>query len=83
MACRSGCPTPGAHRSFGECARAANIRVGQVDATAEKRWDAEINAYRSAREQGIQPSGTSLSATRAALDASDRTGRAFDASRGF
>lgn len=79
MSCRSGCPTPGAHRSYGECARAANIRVGQVDATAEKRWDAELNAYAAARAEGIQPAGTSMAKVRAAVEASDRAGEAFNA----
>lgn len=76
MACRTGCPTPGLHRTWGECARAASIQIGDLDASTQKRWDKELNLYRSAREQGIQPSSTSATATRAALDASDKLGKA-------
>lgn len=83
MACRSGCPTPGQHRSYGECARAANIHVGQVDATAERKWDAELNAYAAARAQGVQPATTKMPDIQRALDRSDQTGRAFDAGVGF
>lgn len=83
MACRTGCPTPGAHASWGACLRAANIRIGQVDATIQRKWDGELEAYRSARQQGVQPAGTSLAQTRVALDASDRSGRPYDASRPF
>ena len=81
MACRKGCPTQD-HRSWGECARQSGIRVGRVDATTEKRWDRELDEYRAARRQGIQPEGTRLEQTRAALDASDALGRPFDAGVG-
>lgn len=76
MACRSGCPTQD-HRTWGECARASNIRVGQVDATAERKWDAELNAYADARRQGVQPMGTKMHQVRAAMDTSERIGKAF------
>ena len=51
--CRSGCPTQD-HQSWGECARAANMRiaycgVGGGDATAQKQWDNELSLYRQAR----------------------------------
>ena len=48
MNCSTGCPTPGAHESWGECVRAKNTRVAWaasargLDATAEKKWDAEL-----------------------------------------
>ena len=80
MACRSACPTPGVHRSWGECARAANIQVGDLmNATGQKSWDRELNLYRSAREQGIQPASTKTADIRQALDASDKAGRAVGA----
>ena len=82
MACRSACDHPGTHRTYGECVRASGVRIGQVDATVQRSWDGELEAYRSARAQGIQPSGTSLAQTRAALDASDRMGAPYDAGRG-
>lgn len=76
MRCRSACQTRD-HATLGECLRAANIHTGAVDAAVQRRWDAELSAYRSAREQGIQPDGTSLRQVRHALDVSDRTGRAY------
>lgn len=84
-ACSSGCPSPGSHSSWGECQRAKNIKVAWcqsakgLDATAEKKKDRELAAYRSARAQGIQPGGTSLAHTTAATAISDASGRAFDA----
>lgn len=77
--CGAGCVT------FGECIRRKGIRVGYcrsaagVDATAQKEWDKELDLYRSARSQGIQPGGTTTVASKFALDMSDRMGRAFDA----
>lgn len=55
MSCSSGCPTPGAHASWGECVKAKNTRVGWAasaagrDRTAEKKWDKELSDYRDAR----------------------------------
>ncbi|MEW2498375.1 hypothetical protein AB0942_33310 [Streptomyces nodosus] len=82
MACRSGCPTPGQHKSWGECARSANLRVaycgiGGGDATVQRRWDNELAQYRSARAQGIQPDGTKGHQVRAALEASEAVGAAY------
>lgn len=79
--CRSGCPTQD-HASWGECARAANLRVaycgiGGGDATAQKRWDEDLALYRSARAQGIQPDGTTRPKVEAAIKASDRAGAAY------
>lgn len=74
----------GNHETFGACVRAKNIRVGYckshvgLDATAEKNKDRELALYRSAREQGVQPSGTRAAQTRLALDVSDATGRPFN-----
>lgn len=79
--CTSGCRTKD-HRSWGECMRAKNAVVayagiGGGDATAAKHWDSELNAYREARRQGIQPDGTTMPKIQAALDASDRAGAAY------
>lgn len=80
MACRTACPTPGVHRSWGECARAADIQVGDLqNATGQKRWDRELNLYRSAREQGIQPASTRTADIHKAMDASDKAGKAVSA----
>jgi hypothetical protein len=79
--CRTGCPTQD-HRTWGECARAANLRVaycgiGGGDATAQKQWDQELSLYRQARRQGVQPDGTSTNQIVAALKASDAAGAAY------
>lgn len=79
MACRTGCKTKD-HASYGECLRSAN--VSWRDGTKHLNWDGELESYRSAREQGIQPASTRLADTRKALDMSDRLGSAFDAGKG-
>lgn len=74
--CRSGCRTRD-HRSWGECARAAAPAF--MDGGRHKSWDGELQAYRDARAQGIQPAGTTMPKIREALDLSDKRGVAFDA----
>ena len=60
--------------------RVAYSGVGGLDYSRQKKWDKELELYRSARAQGIQPSSTKTRDIRKALDVSDKTGRAFDAS---
>lgn len=55
---------------------------GHVDRTAQKNWDKELDAYVDARKQGIQPASTRMSGIRAAVDASNKAGKAYDASTG-
>ena len=74
MACRTGCDTKN-HRSWAECAR--DIQIGNLDASQQKRWDSELDTYRSARAQGIQPAGSKRYQTEAAVEMSQRTGTAF------
>lgn len=82
--CSVNCPTQD-HATYGECLRAKNLRVGWaashkgIDRTKEKRWERNLEDYRAAREQGIQPSSTSPAAVKAAVAASDATGKAFTA----
>lgn len=83
MSCRTGCLTKD-HATWGECMRAANLRIaycqsstGGGDYTAQKKWDKELDLYRSARKQGIQPDGTSTKKIRKALEISDKTGVAY------
>lgn len=60
MACTSGCPTQD-HSSYGECLRSKGARVAGVngqDRTAQKKWDSELDAYRAARMEGLQPATT-------------------------
>jgi hypothetical protein len=44
-----------------------------------KKWDGELNAYREARRQGIQPASTKLKDIKKAVEASDKIGQAFQA----
>lgn len=84
MACSTRCATQD-HATFGECMRAKSLRVAYcrsaagMDATRQRKWDNELQAYRDARAQGIQPEGTTLPKIRRALDASDKTGKPFGA----
>jgi hypothetical protein len=43
-----------------------------------KKWEGELNAYREARAQGIQPAGTSMEKINEARRASDAMGTAYD-----
>lgn len=83
--CRTGCPTQD-HESWGACCRAANLRIGWVesgmDANKEKDWQSELELYRSARSQGIQPATTRRADIEKAMEVSEWTGKPYDASRG-
>lgn len=77
-----GCPC-GTHATYGAHLRAKKIAVTACasakgrDATANKRWNRELDLYASARAQGIQPDSTKTPDIRSALDHSDRLGRAY------
>ncbi len=45
---------------------------------ATKKWDGELQSYRDARAQGIQPGGTSKKAVEASLKASETLGKAYN-----
>ena len=45
----------------------------------QKKWDKELQAYRDARSQGIQPAGTTMQHINEARDASDKLGVAYNA----
>lgn len=82
MACRTGCPTQGCE-SYAACLRGSGIKVAYcnsangLDATREKRWRSELQGYRDAKAQGIQPDGTTRQAIDKANRISDLTGRAY------
>ena len=84
VACRTGCVTKD-HESYGQCLRAASLRVGWaksakgLDYTAEKRNEAELQAYRDARKAGVQPAGTRTPQIREAMELSAKAGAAYDA----
>jgi hypothetical protein len=46
--------------------------------TTQKKWNSELEAYRSARAQGIQPNGTNRKQVQAAHEASEKLGAAYD-----
>jgi hypothetical protein len=77
--CRSGCPTQD-HANWGECARDANLSVGNatIAATLKKNGN-ELNAYREARKQGIQPRSTKMADIQTAVRLSDKVGKAVQA----
>lgn len=80
--CRTGCPTPGQHRSWGECAREARLQIDTyalAHGSEEAAKNAECNLYYSARRQGIQPQTSQTRDIRHAIDESNRTGTAYDA----
>lgn len=72
MSCRSGCPTPGAHRSWGECARDAGIQIDKqalAGSTAlEKDKERRLGRYEDARNQGLQPKNTTWRHVRDAFE---------------
>lgn len=47
--------------------------------TSNKKWDGELEAYRAARAEGIQPAGTTMQKIQEARRASDIMGKAFNA----
>lgn len=84
MSCRTGCLTKD-HESYAACLRAADVKVaycnsaGGNDYTTQKKWDRELDAYRDAKAEGIQPSGTKMAQIEAARRISDATGTAYQA----
>ena len=67
---------------FGCKAKGLQLNTGDANSQksmSNKKWNNELDAYRDARSQGIQPSGTSMAHVKAAVDASSVMGRAFDA----
>jgi len=82
--CRSGC-TEKNHKTYIECLRASNLQINTGDAgraespLTAKKWDNELEAYRNARAEGIQPAGTTMKAINEAKAASDKLGAAYNA----
>ena len=63
-------------------AKGLSLNTGDANSQksmSNKKWDGELDAYRAARAQGIQPAGTSMAHIRAAENASAVMGRAYDA----
>jgi hypothetical protein len=47
----------------------------------KRKWEGELEAYRDARRQGIQPAGTTMAKIVAAEKASENLGRAYNAEK--
>ena len=81
-ACRSGCLTQD-HATWGECARAANLRINAVMVSPLRDvWDktnSDLAAYREARGDGIQPEGTTMQKVQEARNATSLLGRPYNA----
>ncbi|WP_327719875.1 hypothetical protein OG381_34370 [Streptomyces sp. NBC_00490] len=48
-----------------------------LDGTTQKKWDAELEAYRTVRKEGIQPDGTTMNKITEAVKLSDAAGAAY------
>ena len=62
--------------------KAMTLQMNAGDAKrdiSDKKWNAELQAYRDARAQGIQPAGTTMHHVREAHRASEVLGRPYDA----
>jgi hypothetical protein len=58
------------------------LELNSGDATrdiSDKKWTSELQAYRDARSQGIQPAGTRMKDIQAAHKASETLGQAYNA----
>ena len=62
--------------------KAGTLQMNAGDATRDipdKKWTAELQAYRDARSQGMQPAGTSMQQVQEAYKASETLGKAYNA----
>lgn len=67
---------------FGCKVRTLQLNTGDANSSkvmSNKKWHGELDAYREARDQGIQPEGTSMDAIQRAVEASEAMGKAYDA----
>ena len=70
----------GPFECFGCKAKGLQLNTGDASRDIpDKKWNSELKAYRDARAQGIQPSGTNMHHIEAAHKASENLGQAYDA----
>jgi hypothetical protein len=69
------------YETYGAYLRSKNLNV-DTGLDGRKAWDGEIQAYKDAHRQGIRPAGTRMPQIRAAVEKSDKAGKAYDASTG-
>lgn len=80
--CTSGCRTKD-HASYAACLQDKGVKTylaspsKGLDGTTQKKWDAELSAYSSARKQGIQPDGTTMRHVEKAVRLSEKVGAAY------
>jgi hypothetical protein len=64
---------------FGCKARGLQLSTGDAKRDIpDKKWTSELSAYRDARAQGMQPSGTTRAHVEAAYAASETLGKAYN-----
>ena len=66
---------------FGCKAKGLQLNTGDANSQknmSNKKFNKELDAYKEARKQGIQPNGTSMTKIDAALKASETLGKAYD-----
>ena len=69
---------------FGCKAKGLQLSTGDANGRAampRRKWEGELEAYRNARRQGIQPAGTTMQKIVAAEKASENLGRAYNAEK--
>lgn len=71
-----GCKAKGLQLATGDAA--GNIIAS---GTTQKKWDKELQLYRDAKAQGVQPAGTSTKAIRSALEASEVLNKPYNADK--
>lgn len=82
--CSSSCTTRD-HASWGECVRGKALHTAYMqdwkghDATRQKKWDKDLDAYRAARAQGVQPASTQRESVDRAMRISESRGEAWKA----
>lgn len=82
MPCSSGCPTPGAHASWGECVRSKALQVADVEAHKHNTgiYRAQ-DEYRRARNAGLQPESPFKKDVDAAWAITEATGKPYRADK--
>lgn len=69
---------------FGCKGLSIQMNAGDADsrrARPHKAWKADLEAYREARAQGVNPGGTTRKKVEAALKASENLGRAYNSEK--
>lgn len=80
--CTSGCATQD-HATYADCLKDKGTRPWMVaiskgfEVDKQRRWDGELQAYRDARAEGIQPDGTTMGKIDKAKRLSDLVGAAY------